>query len=171
MNRNLGSAILAAAAALAPAATATAAEVAGLFGRGNVGFILSGGTGYAFDESYLVLGLGASYYLLDGLNVGLFVESWSGSDPGMTKITPSVQYVFHRVRTVKPYVGGFYRRTDIEGLPDLDSVGARAGAYLEAGRNAYIGFGAVYESYLDCSKTTYRSCDSAYTELSFTFAF
>ena len=84
---------------------AAAQEVAGVFSKGRTHFIVSGGTGYAFDESYFVLGLGASYYLIDGLNVGLHIESWSGADPGMTKITPSVNYVFHQVRTVKPYVG------------------------------------------------------------------
>ena len=42
----------------------------------------------------------------------------------MTKITPSVQYVFHQMQALKPYVGAFYRRTDIDGLPDLDSAGA-----------------------------------------------
>jgi hypothetical protein len=89
----------------------------------------------------------------------------------MYKITPSLQYVFHRVPAVKPYVGGFYRRTEIDGLPDLDSAGARAGAYLEAGRHSYIGFGAVYESYLDCEKSVYRSCDSTYAEVTFTIAF
>jgi len=95
---------------------------------------------------------------------------WTGGDPDMYKITPSVQYVFHQV-ALKPYVGAFYRRTSIDGLPDLDSVGARAGVYFQAGRSAYIGIGAVYESYLDCSKAVYRSCDSAYPEVSFTFAF
>ena len=150
---------------------AAAQQVAGVFGKGRTHLVVTAGTGYAFDESYFILGVGATYYLVDGLGLGLFFESWSGSDPGMTKITPSVQYVFHRVQVVKPYVGAFYRRTDIDGLPDLDSVGARAGAYLQAGRNAFIGLGAVYESYLDCEKSVYRSCDSTYGELSFTLAF
>jgi hypothetical protein len=148
-----------------------AQEVAGVFSKGRTHFIISGGTGYAFDDTYFVLGLGVSYYLIDGLNVGLHVESWSGADPGMTKITPSLQYVFHQVRTVKPYVGAFYRRTDIENLPALDSWGGRAGVYIQAARNAFIGLGAVYESYLDCNKNTYRSCDSSYAEVSVTFAF
>jgi hypothetical protein len=150
---------------------AAAQQVAGVFGKGRTHLVVTGGTGYAFDESYFVLGLGATYYVLDGLGLSLFFESWSGSDPGMTKITPSVQYVFHRMQTLKPYVGAFYRRTDVDGLPDLDSVGARAGAYLQAGRNTYIGAGVVYESYLDCENAIYRSCDSTYGELSFTLAF
>lgn len=160
-----------AAAAFALTSSAMAQEVAGVFGKGRTHFIVSGGTGYAFDESYFVLGLGGTYYLTDGLNVGLQVEWWTGSDPGMTKITPSVQYVFYQVPLVKPYVGAFYRRTNVENRPDLDSAGARAGAFLEVGRNAYLGVGAVYESYRDCDTAVYRKCDSTYAEISLTFAF
>jgi hypothetical protein len=39
------------------------------------------------------------------------------------------------------------------------------------GRNAHIGLGAVYESYLDCNEDIFRSCDSTYGEVTFTFAF
>lgn len=155
----------------ASAATAADVGVAGAFSRGRTHFVATAGSGSAFDESYFVLGLGASYYLVDGLSVGVHYESWSGGDPDITKITGSLQYVFHEVQVAKPYLGGFYRRTNVDGLPDLDSVGGRAGVYLGAGRNAYIGFGVVYESYLDCNETQYRSCDSTYAELTFTLAF
>ena len=155
------------------ASAATAADVgaAGAFGKGRMHFTVTAGSGSAFDESYFVLGIGASYYLLDGLSVGVHYELWSGADPDITKITGSVQYVFHQMQTVKPYLGGFYRRTDVSDLPDLDSVGGRAGVYIGAGRNAYLGLGVVYESYLDCNETLYRSCDSTYGELTFTIAF
>jgi hypothetical protein len=169
MNNKLAAAIMAVLATVA--APAAAQSVAGAFGKGRTHFVLTASSGYAFDESYFVLGLGASYYLIDGLSAGLFIESWSGADPGMTKITTSLQYVLHRVQTVKPYIGTFYRRTDIESLPDLDSVGARAGVYVQAGRNAYIGLGGVYESYLDCNEGTYRKCDSTYADVTFTIAF
>jgi hypothetical protein len=89
----------------------------------------------------------------------------------MSKLTPSIQYVFHQMNPVKPYVGAFYRRTYLERLEDLDSFGARAGVYLQAGRNSYIGAGLVYESYLDCETAIYRKCDSTYGEVSFTIAF
>lgn len=145
--------------------------VAGSFSRGRTHFVLTAGSGSAFDESYLVIGVGATYYLLDGLGAGLHLESWTGGDPDMTKLTASLQYVFHPMQAVRPYVGGFFRRTSIDGLADLDSVGARGGAYLGAGRNAYLGVGVVYESYLDCTKSVYRSCDSTYGEVSLTFAF
>jgi hypothetical protein len=170
MNKQLTSAILAVTTALAsnPAASA---DVAGLFGKGRTHFIVTGGTGYAFDETYFVAGLGVSHYVVDGLNLGLFFESWSGSDPSVYKLTPSVQYVLYQVPVVKPYVGAFYRRTYVDGLEDINSAGGRAGAYLQAGRNAYVGAGVVYESYLDCSKTVYRECTSTYPEVSFTIAF
>jgi opacity protein-like surface antigen len=165
--------VLAAASLAFAASTAVAADVgvAGAFSKGRMHFAVTAGSGSAFDESYFVLGIGASYYLLDGLGVGLHYESWSGADPDITKITGSVQYVFHQVQTLKPYLGAFYRRTDVENLPDLDSVGGRAGVYLRAGGNAHVGLGVVYESYLDCSETIYRSCDSTYGELTFTIAF
>ena len=171
LKKTLAAALAAAACAFAAPATAQSVGVAGGFSKGKTHLVATAGTGSAFDESYRVLGLGASYYLFDGFNVGLFFESWTGSDPNMTKITPSVQYVFYQVQHVKPYVGAFYRRTSIDGLDDLDSAGARAGAYLQLGRNAYLGLGAVYESYIDCNTATYRNCDSTYGEVTLTFAF
>jgi outer membrane protein W len=171
MNRKLTGAALAIVAALASTPPARAADVAGAFSKGRTHFVVSGGSGYAFDETYFVLGLGVSYYVIDGLNVGLLLESWSGSDPRLYKLTPSVQYVFHRVPVLKPYIGAFYRRTYVEGQSDINSTGGRAGVYLQAGRNAFLGAGVVYESYLDCSKSVYRSCTSTYPEVSFTVAF
>jgi hypothetical protein len=174
MHKKLPTITFAAIATLASIPAATAAEItggaAGVFSKGRTHFVITAGNGYAFDESYLVLGVGVSYYVIDGLNVGLSLESWSGSDPGIFKVTPSVQYVFHQA-PLKPYVGGFYRRAYVDGLPDIDSAGARAGIYFTAGRNAYIGIGGVYESYVDCTKTVYRSCSDTYPEVSFTVAF
>ena len=158
------------AAACALASPASAQNVAGAFSQGRTHFVVTAGSGYAFDQSYLVLGVGASYYLLDGLSAGLLVETWTGSNPGMYKVTPSLQYVFHQA-ALKPYIGGFYRRTEIDGLPSLDSAGGRAGIHFQMSRQAYLGVGAVYETYLDCSESIYRSCDSFYPEVIFTVAF
>lgn len=182
MNKELAAITVAAIATFASTPPATAADavasasggggsVGGSFSKGRTHFVVTAGNGYAFDESYLVLGLGVSYYVIDGLSVGLSAESWTGADPGMYKVTPSVQYVFQQIPRVNPYVGGFYRRAYVDNLPNINSAGARAGVYFNAGRNAYIGIGGVYESYLDCSKSVYRSCDSTYAELSLTFAF
>lgn len=166
-----GTVLVTAVLSLGAVAPVSATDVAGVFRRGRVHLAVFGGNGYAFDDSYLVLGLGASYYLIDGLNIGVTAESWTGGNPGVTKITPSVQYVFYQVPRVSPYIGAFYRRTYIENRPDLNSAGGRAGVYVVAGRNAYVGAGAVYESYLDCDKAIYRDCTDTYPEISFTVAF
>jgi hypothetical protein len=168
MNKKLAAITVAAVALNAPA---TASEVAGVFSKGRTNLVITAGSGYAFNESYLVLGLGVGYYVLDGLNLGLSVESWSGSNPGLYKVTPSVQYVFHQIPKLSPYIGAFYRRTYVDGMSDINSVGGRAGVYLAAGRSAYVGLGAVYESYLDCNQTVYRSCSDTYPEVSFMISF
>jgi hypothetical protein len=159
-----------AAMACALALPASAQNVAGAFSQGRTHFVVTAGSGQAFDQSYLILGLGASYYLIDGLNAGLLVETWTGSKPSLYKLTASVQYVFHQT-PLKPYIGGFYRRTEIDGLPSLDSAGGRAGIHFQMSRQAYLGVGAVYETYLNCSESVYRSCDSFYPEVIFTVAF
>jgi hypothetical protein len=171
VNKTLAAITVAVFATFAVTPPAAADGGAGAFSKGRNHFVASGGTGYAFGETYLVVGLGVRHFLSDGFNVGLSLESWTGANPGLTKVTPSVQYVFYRNQRLNPYIGGFYRRTYIEDLPDIDSVGGRGGVYFSAGRNAYIGIGAVYERYIDCRKGVYRSCSDTYPEVSFTFVF
>jgi len=153
------------------AITSASAEDGEAFFKGQKQFTVMGGTGYAFDESYFVIGAGFGYYLVNGLNVGLQLESWTGADPSILKITASSQYVFYQTSRVKPYIGAFYRYTDVENRPSLDSIGGRAGLYMEVGRNGYAGFGGVYESYLDCNPRIYGSCDEVYPEISFLISF
>lgn len=150
---------------------ANAAGVGGMFGAGRTQFSLVAGNAYAFDYSYFVIGGSVSHYLADGLGVGLSLENWSGDGPGITKYSPFVQYVFHQVPMAHPYLGGFYRRTDIEGLPGIGSTGARAGVMLATGANAYVSFGVVYEAYQDCQEALYRVCSETNPEVSIVFAF
>lgn len=156
---------------LIPVAEANAAEVAGGFSQGRSRLSIVGGNGYAFNETYFVLGVGASYFVADGLNIGLDVEWWSGGEPGIVKVSPSVQYVFYQVPSVAPYIGGFYRRSYVEDFEDIGSAGGRAGVYIAAGRHTYFGLGMVYESYLSCDESTYVSCSDSYPEVSVTVAF
>jgi hypothetical protein len=130
---------------------ANAQEVGGLFGKGRLHGIVTAGYGSAFGDDYVILGAGVNYYLIDGLAIGGAFETWRGGDPTVSKLTLSTQYVFYQV--------------------PRNSYGGRAGAYLQLGRNAYVGLGAVYESYADCSESRYRSCSDTYPEVLFTFAF
>ena len=142
-----------------------------MFERGRAQFSLMGGNSYAFDNNYFVLGASASYYVLDGLSVGLSLEKWSGGSPGIAKYAPFVQYVFYQASAIQPYVGGFYRHTTIDGLPNINSLGARVGVNFASRSNSYASAGIVYESYLDCQQTVYRTCSFAYPDLSITFGF
>jgi hypothetical protein len=151
--------------------TANASDASVMFGKGRTNVSLVAGNGYAFNNSYLVIGASASYYVLDGLGLGLSVENWSGADPGITKYSPFVQYVIYQASVVQPYLGAFYRHSSISGQPSVDSVGGRAGFYFSSGSNVYIGVGMVYESYSDCSNAVYSSCSSTYPEITLAFGF
>ena len=144
-------------------------SAAGAFSRGNVHGSVVAGYGSAFNDDYAILGLGFNYYVIDGLALGGNFETWRGGNPTMSKLTASTQYVFYQVRSIKPYVGAFFRRTYITGIDDLNSYGGRAGAYFQIGRSAYLGVGGVYEAYSDCTESRYRSCSSTYPEVLLTF--
>jgi hypothetical protein len=148
-----------------------AAVAADIFGQSRTHITLIGGNGYAFNNDYFVVGASASYYLIDGLGIGVSAERWMGGDPGISKYAPFVQYVFPQVTSMRPYIGGFYRHTAINTLPDINSVGGRAGVYLASGGNAYVSVGIVYESYLDCQASIYSTCSYTYPDFSFTIGF
>ena len=142
-----------------------------MFAQEQTHYLLEVGSGYAFNNNYLILGAGVTHYVLDGLGVGLSYENWSGGGPGINKISPSVQYVFYQASSVQPFVGGFYRHASIAGLPAINSVGVRAGVYIPSGPDSAIGVGLVQESYLNCETAVYASCSETYPEISFTFGF
>lgn len=54
---------------------ARAADVAGIFNQGSTQLSLLAGSGSAFNNNYLILGASASYYVLDGVGVGLSYEN------------------------------------------------------------------------------------------------
>jgi hypothetical protein len=142
-----------------------------LFAKGRTRLSASAGWGSSFNEDYVVLGLGAGYYLMRGLEAGLDSEFWLGSDPTITKVSPQLRYVFDNAAAFKPYLGAFYRRTFFSGFDDLDSVGGRFGAYFPLGTRAYTGLGGVYERYLDCENTVYQDCSQLYPEFTISAVF
>jgi hypothetical protein len=87
------------------------------------------------------------------------------------QVSPQARYVFNPEGSAKPYAGVFYRRTHIESYRDIDSVGARAGAFFLAGKNAYFGAGLVLDNHLSCDRTVYTHCSEIYPELLFAFVF
>lgn len=147
------------------------AGVGGAFSQGRAQFSLVAGNAYAFDYRYFVVGGNASYYLADGLGVGLSLENWSGDGPGINKYAPFAQYVFHQVPVLQPYLGVFYRHTDIEGLPGIRSSGGRVGVLWATGAHTYLSLGVVHETYQDCTETVYRVCSETNPDLTLIFSF
>ena len=140
---------------------------AGPFARGSVRLSVLIGTGSSAYDTYLILGGGAGYYLLDGLELGLDYEAWFLADPVMHRLSPGLRYVFHMVPLIKPYIGGFYRHTFVgSDIEDWDSLGARGGIYyVPPNGGLYVGGGAVYEHLLGCSNSAFVDCDDVYPEI------
>jgi hypothetical protein len=142
-----------------------------LFSKGRTRVSATVGTGTAFNDTYTILGLGAGYFLTNGLEAGLDGQAWLGSGPSIYKLSPQLTYVVYQLERIKPYVGGFYRRTFYSGYEDQDSAGARFGVYIPMNPNVYLGGGGVYEKYINCNSATYVDCSSWYPEITASFAF
>jgi hypothetical protein len=156
------------------AATVGTGGVGAAFSKNSISLGVFVGSGRAFDDDYTILGVGAGYYLAEGLELGLDLQRWYSGEPAITKVSPQIRYVFTRAQPVKPYVGAFYRRTsfdDFDGMEidDQDSYGYRAGAYFSRNNRVYIGAGFVYEEYEDCSRVT--DCSTTSPEILFTVSF
>ena len=136
-------------------------------GSGRMTLLIGGGTAYEnnIQYNYTILGVGAGYYVSDGLEVGLDVEDWLGSGPRIYRVSPEIHYVFYEVETIKPYAGVFYRRNFIEGHDDVNTVGFRAGGLFLMGKRSYLGAGMVYDKYLNCNNSPFSSCSDIYPEI------
>lgn len=142
---------------------------AGPFSEGSARASVAIGNGRYFNDDYLIIGVGAGYYFVDGLEVGLDVDFWTSGDPAIREVTPSLQYVFHQTQSIKPYLGVFYNRTYINRVPDTDAAGYRVGFYIPAGNRAYFGYGIVSSKLQDCDDTIFIDCSDTYSELTLMF--
>lgn len=128
-----------------------------------------GGGGYG-DQTYFILGFGAGYFLVNGLELHVDTDFWLIGEPFMATPSPGLRYVMWFVPKVHPYVGGFYRHYfSGAGYPDANSVGARGGVYLMTGRSSYFGLGVAYEHMLD--DNLFVDTDFIYPEIAFAFSF
>lgn len=143
--------------------------ITGPFQVGSKSLSIIVGSGQAFNDDYTIIGAGFGYYVVDGLQLSIAAEAWTGGKPSINKVSPGVQYVFARSEAIKPYLGAFFTRSTIDGFDDIDSVGVRAGAVFSNHSGYYVSAGLVYESYLDCNKTTFVECDDTYPELNIIF--
>ena len=141
------------------------------FKKGSRRISIAAGSGRTFANDYMIFGLGAGYYVIDGLEFGLDGEAWLGGDPDIYKLSPQVKYVLPVKSHIRPYIGTFYRRIFIDGLDDLDTIGARGGVYFIPNEKWFVGIGAVYESYLNRDDDIHSSSDDIYPEITISFSF
>jgi len=145
------------------AASAGTSGVGTAFSRGATSLGVVVGSGTAFNDNYIILGVGIGYYVMNGLELGIDVQHWFSGDPSITKVSPQVKYVFTQAGDIKPYIGTFYRYTIIENYDNENSYGYRAGAYFSGSKGVYVGGGIVYEQYTDCAQ--YIDCSNTYPEV------
>ncbi|HSC89463.1 MAG TPA: hypothetical protein VLC09_19410 [Polyangiaceae bacterium] len=116
------------------------------FDRGSIRLSVMLGWAQGSTTDWLMLGGGAGYYVLDGLEVHADANFWLIGDPFIATVTPGVRYVFHQLRDVKPYVGAFYRHYFVDApSADSDSIGGRVGVYFVVNPHVYFGGGLVVE--------------------------
>ena len=142
-----------------------------LFSKGQSSLSLAACYGSFNNKDYAVVGVGAGYYLWDGLQAGLDGEAWLGSKPHLYSVSPGLRYVWSNFGDYKPYVGGFYKHSFYDTLPNLDSAGGRAGVIMTLSPRTYLSGGLVYEKYFNCDSTLYGDCSQVYPELGVTVAF
>ncbi len=147
------------------ARAAQANESAAPFNQGSGRLSILFGNGTAFDQNYSVIGLGAGYYVADGVEASLAFETWQGNSPHIERVTPGVNVVLYSFSGIKPYLGAFYRRTFIEDHGSRNEAGVRAGGIVLTGPRVYIGAGIVYDARLNCDRAIYSSCSDVYPEL------
>jgi len=140
------------------------------FDRGKLAITAGGGTGSTLGHDYVVIGAGLGYYVLDGVEVMLAGQEQFGDGPNISELSPQLRYVAQPLVgqwPIIPYVGGFYNHWFVgDGLPDVDSVGGRAGGLWISGK-VVLGLGIVYEHIVsDCM----MDCDSWYPDITIAFA-
>ena len=151
-----------------PETTDAGPRTAGPFARNTPRVSVVVGSGSTRSETYLILGAGFGYFIIDGLELGLDYEAWILGSPVMHRLSPEARYVFHFVPILAPYVGLFYRHSFVAHEDDLDQLGMRVGAYyVPASGRMYIGGGVVYERLLACTPGVFVDCDVVYPEISF----
>lgn len=125
--------------------------------------------GGSSSQSWFILGVGAGYYVIDGLEPHADTTFWIG-DPFLATLTPGIRYTFHMVPVVKPYIGAFYRHYFVSGiLSDTDSLGGRAGVNFMLNEFSYVAGGVVYEHFLD--DALFAEPDQVYPEIMISLSF
>lgn len=117
-----------------------------LFVQGSKNFGVTIGAGSGYNSSYTIVGINASYFIVDNLLAGLEYRGWFGGEPSINELSVPVTYILPLHQKFRPYAGAFYRRTFIESpYDDYNIYGARGGVSMILDSSSYASFGWVQE--------------------------
>lgn len=140
------------------------------FDQGKFGLGFGFGRQSTLGGHYNVVSGGLGYFVLDGVELGLGASIQFGDGPSITRATPSVRYVAQPLVgkfPLIPYIGVFASRYFIgEGIEDVNSIGARAGAIYVSG-SLLLGLGLAVEHIVS---TCDKDCTSYYPDLTFSLS-
>jgi hypothetical protein len=141
------------------------------FDRGRFALSGGGGTTSAFGMRYYYVGLGAAYFVLDGVAVGLNTQVQWGDGPTIFRTTPELRYVAQPLVgswPVIPYVGVYYSHWFVgDRIDDVDAIGTRGGLLYLSG-SIIVGLGVGYEHLV--SKCA-MDCSVIYPDITLAFTF
>jgi hypothetical protein len=147
----------------------TTALFSALFEQGskNVGVTMGAGSNYG--SNYTILGVNASYFIVDNVMTGLEYRGWFGGDPMINELSVPVTYFIPLHKKFLPYIGGFFRRTFVDSsqVDSYNVYGARVGVSMVTSGNSYASFGWVQEYY----DTSYGDSSDCYSEIAVGLSF
>ena len=140
-----------------------------LFEQGSKNVGITAGAGSSYGSNYTILGINASYFVIDNLMMGLEYRGWFGGDPMINELSVPLTYFVPIHEKFLPYVGAFYRRTFVDSS-DIDSYnvyGGRIGVSVITSKNSYASFGWVQEYY----DSSYGDSSNGYPEIAVGMSF
>ncbi len=146
----------------------TSALFGALFEKGSKNVGVTMGAGSFGNNNYTIIGVSASYFIVDNVMTGIEYRGWLGNDPSINEFSIPVTYMVPLHEKFRPYVGGFYRRTFMgSDFDDYNVYGARAGVSMVTSGNSYASFGWVQEYY----DNNYGDSSNGYPEIAVGLSF
>ena len=124
---------------------------------------LSGGTTFAYGQTYASINVGAGWLMRNGLAPNVELGSAFGSTPTLWSVRPGVSW-FLPIPGVQPFIGAYYTHWFVsDGFADQNGVGGRAGLSI----GSVLAVGVNYDHVLSCN----ADCDSWTPVISAGYAF
>jgi hypothetical protein len=141
------------------------------FDRGKFGLGFGASEQSVLGYNYLVIGGGVTYFVLDGVELGISaLHEFSSDGPSISRVSPSLRYIAQPLVgkwPVIPYIGAFYAHDFIGGgYADEDSIGGRVGFIFISG-HAILGLGLAVEHFVSACT---MDCTFEYPDLTVSLA-